>query len=107
MDIYLETLRTNLKNLMESRNYTINTFSEAIGITSATISRYLSGSRIPDITYLIKISKFFNVSIDWLVGINGDKFEVLPAEVQDVLYKYSIASPADKKVIKTILERYS
>lgn len=100
------SFRDNLRALMDSRGFTINGLGAEIGVSAATISRYLSGKRAPDLPYVIKISTFFNVSIDWLLGINGDKFDVMPKEIQDVAYLYSVSTPDDRRVIQAVLSKY-
>lgn len=98
--------RANLLSLITSRGYSNMSFSIEVGIPAPTISRYLSGDRKPDIAYVVKIAKFFNVSIDWLLGVNGDKFDIMPQEIQDVAHCYSLASPDDKQVVKAVLRKY-
>lgn len=98
--------RQNLRKLMESKGYNINSFSEEIGIPSATISRYLNGIRTPDITYVIRIANHFKVSVDWMFGLNGDKLEIFPKETQEVIELYSLASNDDRRVIQAVLNKY-
>ena len=40
--------------------------------TQNTISRYETGDREPGITDLIKISNYFNVSVDYLLGLTDN-----------------------------------
>lgn len=100
------TFRNNLCLLVESRGMTVQRFCDDIGIPHATISRYLSGDREPMTAYLIKIAKYFNVSLDWLLGLNGEKFDVMPTDIQDVVTLYSLASPDDRRVIHAVLGKY-
>jgi transcriptional regulator with XRE-family HTH domain len=59
-----------LKSLREERNLTQTALAAKLGFKSYTsISNWEIGNRFPDITNLIAIAKFFNVSIDYLVGI--------------------------------------
>ena len=108
MDILIdyEVFRKRLRQLIDSRSATVQELCYELNITPATMSRYLSGARTPDPVYLIRLSKYFDVSIDWLLGINGDKFDVLPDEVQEIANLYQVATPSDRKVIKTLLEKY-
>ncbi len=98
--------KSNLKSLMSSRGFSNLSFSEEVGIPAPTISRYLTGDRTPDLAYVVKIANYFNVSIDWLLGFNGDKFDVMPQEIQNVAHRYSLASPDDRKVIQAVLQKY-
>jgi transcriptional regulator with XRE-family HTH domain len=95
-----------LRMLIASRGLTVNAFSVDIGIPTATMSRYLSGGREPKFSYVVKIAEYFNVSIDWLMGLNGDKFDVLPEDIQDVASLYSIASEDDRRVVRAVLSKY-
>ena len=96
----------NLKRLMSSRTFSMKLFGEEVGITAATLSRYLSGNRTPDLPYVVKIAEYFNVSIDWLLGLNGDKFDVLPKEIQDIAHLYTLATPDDRRVVQAVLHKY-
>ena len=96
----------NLKRLMSSRGFSMKALSEEVGITAATISRYLSGNRTPDLLQIVKIASYFNVSIDWLLGLNGDKFEVMPKEIQDIAHLYTLATPDDRRVVQAVLYKY-
>ena len=56
-----------IKRLMEFENINQRQLGQRIGLTPVAISRYLSGNRKPTIEFAIKISKAFNVSLDWLL----------------------------------------
>ncbi len=98
--------RKNLKRLMSSRGFTMNALGSEVGITAAAISRYLSGNRTPELQYVVRIAEYFNVSVDWLLGLNGDKFEVMPKEIQDIAYLYTVAAPDDRRVVQAVLRKY-
>lgn len=95
-----------LRSLIDTRNFTLKALAEELGITPTTLSRYLSGDRTPDLPYVIKLADFFDVSFDWLLGLNGDRFNMLPQEVQDVAYLYSMASEDDRAVVQAVLNKY-
>lgn len=50
-----------------------NAFAEVLGIPETTLRNYETDAREPGHTFLIQISKLFNVSIDWLLGNSNDK----------------------------------
>ena len=102
----LSVFKFNLRALMESRGLTNSTFSDEIGIPAPTISRYLSGDRTPDFEYVVKIAKHFNVSVDWLAGLNDDKFSAMPQELRDIATYYSIATEDDRNVVQAVLQKY-
>ncbi len=98
--------RENLRRLISSRGMSVKAFGEEINVTPATLSRYLSGDRTPDLPYAVKIASYFNISVDWLLGINGDKFDIMPKEVQEIAYCYQLASPDDRRVVQAVLAKY-
>lgn len=98
--------KTNLKSLIDNRGVLIKDVAEAINSTPGSMSRYLSGKRDPDLKYVVALAEYFNVSVDWLLGINGEKFEILPPEIQRIVNLYSLASPDDRRVIEAVLSKY-
>jgi len=56
----------NLKKLMESRNITMSELSRQTNIPKQTIHNWLCGSQPKDVKRLLKLSNFFNVSIESL-----------------------------------------
>lgn len=61
-------LASNLKMLRENRKISQRELSKAIGCSASTVGMYETGRRAPDYETLKKISKLFNVSIDYLLG---------------------------------------
>jgi transcriptional regulator with XRE-family HTH domain len=58
----------NIRNLREDKDLTQQQMANYLNITQATYSRYESGDLDIPSTVLIKLSKFHNVSIDYLLG---------------------------------------
>ncbi len=73
MDFDIEKFNYRLIVLMEDFNMNQTDLSKKIGISNVTISRYLSGDRIPRLDVITKIAAIFNVSIDYLLGISDAK----------------------------------
>lgn len=98
--------KVNLLHLMQARGLSAKALGAEINVTPATLSRYLSGNRTPDLPYVVKIAQYFSVSIDWLLGLNGDKFDIMPKEVQEVAELYQLSSPQDRRVVQAVLDKY-
>lgn len=64
-----------LKELRESRNLTQNDISKFLKITSPQYSLYETGKRQIPIILLSKLARFYNTSIDYIVG---DTDEIIP-----------------------------
>lgn len=61
-------LGDNLKFLLEQYGITQKRFAHELDITPAALGNYIRNIREPDYSTLIKISDYFHVSIDFLLG---------------------------------------
>ena len=102
-----EPFRKNLKMLIDARGYYANDIAEAIGLAPSTLYRYMSGARTPEIGYIIRMAQFFNVSVDWLLGVNNDRIPKEYDSIKKLAHSYALATPEDKKAIDFILKKYS
>ncbi len=57
-----------LKELREKRNITQLEFSRAMGVAASTAGMWEQGRREPDSETLKSIARYFNVSLDYLMG---------------------------------------
>ena len=91
-----------LRELRKEQRITQEDLAEKLNISSRTISRWETGSNMPDISLLIEIADFFNVSIPEI--INGErKSEKMNEEVREVAEKLSDYADAEKvNIIKEI-----
>ena len=64
----MEILANRLKKLREEKGLTQKELAQALGLSSkSTITNYEQNDRDPDYETLIKIAKYFEVSIDYLL----------------------------------------
>lgn len=61
-----------LDDYLESRKISRRQFCALVGIPNSTISSWKSKNVLPSIELVAKVSKFMNVSLDWLV--TGEDF---------------------------------
>lgn len=72
-----------LKELRNEKKITQEQFAEHLGVSNRTISRWETGSNMPDISLLVEIAEYFDVDI--LEIINGErKSEKMNEEVKTV-----------------------
>lgn len=57
-----------LKSLLENKNFNQKEFADKVGITEATLSRYINNIVVPKIEIVVKMADILNVSIDFLAG---------------------------------------
>ena len=63
-DVFCDRLRTLIKSMGISQRE----LAKKIGCTEVTISRYITGERVPSATVVVKIANVFGVSVDYLIG---------------------------------------
>ena len=64
----------NLKKFRLEKNVTQDTLAEYLGVTYQAVSRWENGIAYPDIELLPEIARFFEVSLEELMGCaNGEK----------------------------------
>ena len=67
---------TNFYQLRTSNGYTLDSLAKAINkakgtnFTKSTFSKWEHGSTEPSFQNIVPVADFFNVSVDWLIGIN-------------------------------------
>lgn len=64
-----------LKDLREDHDMYQKDIAELLGISQQYYSEYESGKRTITIFHLITLAKYYNVSIDYLVGLSNLKDE--------------------------------
>ena len=91
-----------LKELRKEKGITQEEFAEKINVSGRTVSRWETGTNMPDISLLIEIAEFFDVSIPEI--INGErKSEIMNEEVKEVAEKLSDYANVEKEsIIKSI-----
>lgn len=62
-----------LKALREARGLTQLQVANRVGISKAMISAYETASKAPSIEVLIRLSRLFGVSVDYLVCVDAPK----------------------------------
>ena len=69
MKLYIDE---NLKKLRAAKNVTQETLADYLGVTYQAVSRWEVGAAYPDIELLPEIARFFSVSLEELIGTEGD-----------------------------------
>ena len=94
-----------LKKLRNDRNISQKTLANDLGIAQQSISAYEKGTSDPSIENLINFAKFFNVTIDYLVGHSLIPDKTSLTEDQEELFVYYDSLPYDKKnIVKEIVD---
>lgn len=64
-------LQRNLVDLRREKELTQKEVAEKIGVSAAAVGFWETGTNEPKATYLIKLAKFFGVTVDELIGYDN------------------------------------
>lgn len=70
---YMTAIGKNIKKLRKSKNLTQEEFGKLFGIVKSTVSMYESGKSTPDDELKKKIANYFDVTLDYLMGVSNIK----------------------------------
>lgn len=71
---YFMTLNENIKELRLARNLSQVDLAKALGVTKQSVSNWENNYIQPSIDMLIRLSAFFSVSTDTLLGLEQRKY---------------------------------
>lgn len=71
----MDSFGVRLKNLRKENNLRQKDLAQALGLAQTTIANYELNSRFPNEEILKKLSEYFNISYDYLLGRNDVNFE--------------------------------
>lgn len=66
-------LSENIKKLRRQKNMTQTQLAKRLGVALSTVASYENQDRMPSIPMLVKLSYEFNVTIEYLLGVNKNK----------------------------------
>ena len=93
LELDFTAFKKNLRDLIESR-----------GLYAKDIAA--EGVREPELKYVVRLARYFGVSVDWLLGLSNDRYEAVPTEVREFATLYALASPDDRTIVETVLKKY-
>ena len=65
------SIGVRIRQLRIKQNLTQKELADKIGITASTVTKYENGSLEPNISCIKSLSKLFNVTTDYLLGMKG------------------------------------
>ena len=113
-------LNEKIKKYRKNMGLTQEELAEAFGVTVGAVSKWESGSNVPDILTLMELADFFSISVDVLLGYNmsskniddiserldaflhGDKYDEAIAEAEKALVRY----PGNFKILTSCAETF-
>lgn len=89
-----------LKHLRKSKSMTQEQLAEHFGVSSRTVSRWETGSNMPDLDILIELADFYNVDIREIIDGKG-KSEKMDNETKETLLKVAEYADVGKRKLKS------
>lgn len=98
----IEVFSRRLKNLRENKELAQNELAKELYVNRSLICVYEKGKRLPSVDMLIKLSEFFEVSIDFLLGVK-DKSSLNKTSYLNV----SELNKNQIKILKDLIEEFN
>jgi len=101
-----------LKNLRVQRGMSQSDLARLLGVARTTVSSYENGSRNPDNETLIRIATCFQVSLDYLLGIdisnidNSSVYSEVLKDIDKLLHSAPIALEKKKEIITEVRDYF-
>lgn len=92
-----------ISELRKDKKITQKELADIMNVSKGMISHYESGRNVPPLDLLIKLSKYFEVPVDYLLGLCGSKVEykrladeftegITYGEIVNLLYSLSVTA---------------
>jgi len=99
-------LTKRLHELRTERNISMSELGRHLGISQSGYSGYENGYRLPNIPMLKKLSEFYGVSVDYLIGLTDDRdIKKVESNIKEYLSKGNLnfdGKPVNDKELKPI-----
>ena len=97
-----------LISLRKEHHLTRESFADILGISRFTLRNYELNKNEPNSDFLKEISGYFNVSIDYLLGVTDERERVskhqLKESEHDLIKKYRALSPRAQETIRHLID---
>lgn len=97
-------LGNNIKELRKQKGLRQEQLAEAMGVSTASVSKWETNQSYPELTLLAELADFFEVSIDTLIGhnLNADRMEALVAQMEKAAddHEEEVAAGLCEKILR-------
>lgn len=97
-------LGSNIKELRKQKGLRQEQLAEAMGVSTASVSKWETNQSYPELTLLAELADFFEVSIDTLIGhnLNADRLESLISQMERAAdgYEEEAAAALCEKILR-------
>jgi len=97
-----------LQNLRKEKKFSQQKIAIDLKVSQSSISKYEVGTSEPDIAMLINLARYFNVSVDYLLGNSEAKNPLLKSDLTEAesnhMTVYRILSDSQKERVEAYIE---
>ena len=94
----MQKISSFLKQLRKDRGLTQEQLAEVLGVAGRTVSRWETGSNMPDLSILIQIAEYYDVEVKEI--LDGErKSEMMNQEVKETLTKVADYNKLEKEMV--------
>lgn len=105
-------MESRIKSLREKRGLIQDILAAELGITQQTLSKYENDVTVIKVDILMKLSKYFNVTTDYLLGMSDVKRDLTGQiklnetidEYYDLVEVYKKLDKYDREIVWSMLE---
>lgn len=100
-------LGPRIRNLRKAMQMSQKDLAEILGLSRSAVASYENGARYPDYSTLVKIASYFQVSVDYLLGIDTKSNRYLQYERLEEIAQMLDAAPIDPEEKQLVLKEIS
>lgn len=92
--------------LCSEKNMRPGKVASLIGLSNSITTKWKNTNAIPNGDILIRISEYFDVTVDYLLGLSDDKHKPIPEDELDreILERMAKLSPAEQERVAIFIE---
>ena len=101
-EVHIEMVADRIKFLRESNDLTQSDLARQLGITRSSVNAWEQGISVPSTQYVVELARLFNVSVDYLLGVDASaNLNIAGLNEDDVKLVYQIVNHLRKNNSKT------
>lgn len=93
-----------IRELRKAKNFSQERLAEAMGVSTASVSKWETGQSLPELSTLVELADFFEVSLDALLGhcLGAGKLDDLCAELDNQMEQkhFDTAQETAEKILR-------
>ena len=92
-EVHIEMVADRIKFLRESNDMTQSELARQLGITRSSVNAWEQGISVPSTQYVVELARLFNVSVDYLLGVDASaNLNIAGLNEDDVKLVYQIVN---------------